>query len=588
MALNTIYNVLKTEYWPYRYYFMIIIIFFLTFSWDMVTISRVIRFLIICVVLIIYKKWHNYLKSKSYSNLKNLKYWMWVHVIINPVLYVVWKWDLYIYYKINYIMNECIKSDNIKKFLIIIICNLSVPIKIIYIRFYITLNLIKQSTFYEFMFNRIYGFIISILIFSNIWKYLLWLTGGYLNLLLNIYIILYIINVIYTVYYHYHKNFKYLKKSISVNTPQWVKNMLIYKIIVDYIRILKDIEINEVIKYRGDVTILGVYIIKHINHTNIYKININEIPEIWCGWISNNRFRYVDFEEYKYGFIFLSYEAYEFISKISGLKIKQMLKPIFLNNNYKYFDIYEDIYTNAIDCLSELFEAFESVLVYKYYVYKKGALDLNFNRYITSYIELEEWEYIYKMYLLVIKNVIYYIWSFEYYILQDKSKLTKLHVIDTAEVDFGYHIYSKDKENFNQYDNFPWLISGKDFTNDKVIPWNSNSYVINEGVHLLSSFQTTIIPLVYIKAKNNQELKEVILLLNKYENTRKIHVTWNNPWMHVKKEILKEYFQDLDNIIQVLYKEWELNYMDKKYLFKNQEEVLLELINHYKSKCHLH
>lgn len=36
-----------------------------------------------------------------------------------------------------------------------------------------------------------------------------------------------------------------------------------------------------------------------------------------------------------------------------------MLKPIFLNNNYKYFDIYEDIYINVIDCLSELFEAFQ-------------------------------------------------------------------------------------------------------------------------------------------------------------------------------------------------------------------------------------
>lgn len=58
--------------------------------------------------------------------------------------------------------------------------------------------------------------------------------------------------------------------------------------------------------------------------------------------------------------------------------------------------------------------------------------------------------------------------------------------------------------------------------------------------------------------------------------------------MHVKKEILKEYFQDLDNIIQVLYKEWELNYMDTDNLLKNQEEVLLELIKHYKSKCHLH
>lgn len=45
-----------------------------------------------------------------------------------------------------------------------------------------------------------------------------------------------------------------------------------------------------------------------------------------------------------------------------------MLKPIFLNNNYKYFDMYEDVYINAIHCLSELFEAFESVLVYKYYI----------------------------------------------------------------------------------------------------------------------------------------------------------------------------------------------------------------------------
>jgi hypothetical protein len=72
------------------------------------------------------------------------------------------------------------------------------PIKIIYMRLYKTLNVIKILTFKEFIFNRIYGLIISVLIFSDIIKYVLNKTEGLLNLIIYIYIIMYSINVMYT------------------------------------------------------------------------------------------------------------------------------------------------------------------------------------------------------------------------------------------------------------------------------------------------------------------------------------------------------------------------------------------------------
>lgn len=154
--------------------------------------------------------------------------------------------------------------------------------------------------------------------------------------------------------------------------------------------------------------------------------------------------------------------------------MEHIFKKNILNNNYKNFEKYNDTYFNAIYCLSELFELYESVLVYKYYVYKKGAKKVHktgvLNLDVKYIINIEEYEYICKMYLLIVKNILYYIWSFEYYIYKNKNKLTKLHVIDEVYLDFGYHIYPKDKQNFTQYDDFERLVSEKDFSNGKVIP----------------------------------------------------------------------------------------------------------------------
>lgn len=584
LVLNSIYNVLKKEYWPYRYYFLFIILCFITFKLDTITASRIIRFLIVCLVLILYKKIQNYLESISYLNLNNIKYWMWVHVIMNPVLYVIWKWDVYMYYKINEFMNNTIKNNKLKILIIIMVWNLSIPIKIIYLRFYMTLNVIKNINFYEFMFKRMYGFIISVLIFSDIMQYLLWLTGGYLYLMVKIYIILYIINVTYTIYYHFFKKikntviYKIFKKCINFKL---FKNLTIYKIGLNYINILKEIEINEVYKYRIVTTITGNYIKRHLNTKTIIGIEINKVPEIWRDVINNNRIYYDNF-------LYISYVDSENMSKISGLKIEHMLKIFFLNNNYKNFEKYHETYSYAISCLSDLFELYESVLVYKYYVYKRGAKrvwgaqDID----VKYIINIKEYEYIYKMYLLIIKNILYYIWSFEYYIYKDKNKLTKLHVIDDVYVDFGYHIYSKDKENFNQYDNFEWLVSENDFPNDKMILWNEKVDIVIEGQQILSRFIliNNSNTLIYINAVQNKELKNIVLLLNKYIEKGKFDIFWHNPFMNLKEDIVKEYFQELKSEMDDLYKEWEINYMNQKNILEKQGEILLELIKHYNSK----
>lgn len=595
-VIISIYNVLEKEYWPYRYYFLFIILCFITFKLDGITVSRMLRFLIICLVLILYKKMQNYLEVRNYSNLDNVKYWMWVSIIMNPVLYIVWKWDVHVYYKIIEFINNVIKNNKLKILIIIILWNISIPIKLIYLRFYTTLNMIKKINFYEFMFNRIYGFIISVLIFSDIIKYLLWVTRGYLNLIICIYIILYIINVTYTLYYHFFKKlknilwlkkfkktviYKNLKKSInfSINI-QIFKNLTIYKIIFDYSNILKNIEINEVYGCRVVVTIIGNYIKKHINDKSIINLNIDKMPEIWRSWINKNRIYYDEF-------LYISYLDSKLMSKIAGLKMEHILKKDFLNNNYKNFERYYNTYVDAIYSLSELFELYESVLVYKYYAYKKGSKHLNGKEYTKHDISIEEYEYIYIIYLLIVKNTLYYIWSFEFFVFQNKDKLTKLNVIDEVYVDFGYHVYSKDKRNFNQYDDFDWLVSENDFPIDKVIPWNEKIGIINEGQYILSRFISinNFNTLVYVNALKNKELKEIILLLNEYIKKDKFAIFWNNSFSNLKEEMAKEYFQELKSVMDVLYQEWEINYMNQENIFEKQGETLLELINHYKSKC---
>ena len=76
--LNNIYNIVKIEYGPYRYYILIYILFITTFTMDMITYTRIIRFIITCVILLIYKKLYEYISQNNFKafNIKYVKYLM--------------------------------------------------------------------------------------------------------------------------------------------------------------------------------------------------------------------------------------------------------------------------------------------------------------------------------------------------------------------------------------------------------------------------------------------------------------------------------------------------------------------------------
>jgi hypothetical protein len=131
------------------------------------------------------------------------------------------------------------------------------------------------------MFSRIYGFIISVLIFSNILKYIYVITGGPFYAIIYIYLIMYLINVIFTIYYYFNKD----KKIKNTNTKiiKLLEKTIIYKIVKDYIDKLMVIEISEVYAYRIQATIVGNYIKKHINEKTLINLDldIEKISEPW-------------------------------------------------------------------------------------------------------------------------------------------------------------------------------------------------------------------------------------------------------------------------------------------------------------------
>ena len=115
--LNIIYKVIKTEYWPYRYYILILVLLYYTL--ELFTVTRLIRFAITLILILIYKYLHLYINSYNikYFNIKLLIFLMYYNIIINPILYIVWLLELN-RYKIEKILDKKIKNKYIYLFLI--------------------------------------------------------------------------------------------------------------------------------------------------------------------------------------------------------------------------------------------------------------------------------------------------------------------------------------------------------------------------------------------------------------------------------------------------------------------------------------
>jgi hypothetical protein len=173
---------------------------------------------------------------------------------------------------------------------------------------------------------------------------------------------------------------------------------------------------------------------------------------------------------------------------------------------------YYTVYFNALSSLTELFRALEIALYYKFYVLQKGTITDDTYIY-QKLIKLsnEEFEYIYKTYKLIVKNVLHFIWSFEYNILKDRNKLTKLYVIEDNDLDLGYHIYPKNKNEYKVSDTFLKFINNAiyDLFIEKIDIGHDKYDAVYESIQVLFHLDEYMPNCIYISNKDNEVLKNL-------------------------------------------------------------------------------
>ena len=279
------------------------------------------------------------------------------------------------------------------------------------------------------------------------------------------------------------------------------------------------------------------------NNIKSLRLYLYKMPEVWRYWIYNNRLTFETF------IFFESYWDYLITSKINLTK----LQTLTLINNYNdYYNVYIHVFNN----LHKIFSMFESILFYKYFILKKVGKEKSINK-----ISSEEYKNIYKICLNILKNILFFLWWFEYNILKNKNKLTKLYIIEDINLEFGYHIYLKDKNNYNPYDSFEPnnLITRENYF--KIVDKNHDRYyyAIYERVYVLSS----LVGLnencywLYYKSKDNKIIKNLDVLYRSIIKKVELNYVCENDLSLLDKEISKEYFVELNLIMKDLYKEWE-------------------------------
>jgi hypothetical protein len=217
---------------------------------------------------------------------------------------------------------------------------------------------------------------------------------------------------------------------------------------------------------------------------------------------------------------------------------------------------------------------------------KAGFLYSSISDSIKNVISIQKYEYIYNLILLILKNILFFIWSFEYYILKDKNKLTKLYVIKDINIECGYHIYSRDTNFYNDCNIFPPLFCEEDLkqfvNNNNINNFNFNNVKeINEKIFILVNIIKflDVGNCIYVELKNNVKLKDLNIILNEYLELVELNTDYENNLYLLKPEMASAYFVELNNVINCLTEEWQINYMNKVYILE-ENTVFLDLVNH--------
>lgn len=207
--------------------------------------DRIIKFLIILLVIYLYKYIHTLLPNFNYKLLYNildkniyifLNFLFILSILNNIILFMYTKFELIIYDLIEQISYSKILNINKQYIILLLISIFITSFKLILTKFYIILSLWKNLTVIQILFKRMYGLILSVLIFTNFIDFILYLCNGWLNLFFIIYLILVILSILI---------------NLNLINIFYVKNLL------------------EIIKIRKSVSIILRFIIFFIEYNNI-------------------------------------------------------------------------------------------------------------------------------------------------------------------------------------------------------------------------------------------------------------------------------------------------------------------------------
>ena len=248
--------------------FIYIVLFILLYNYNYITNDRLYLFLFILLLILIFTRLIRLLKSdKQYNfiNKNNLDKLFAISKYKNILLYLISYIELKLYDLFRY-LNSILNSWIVVILYFILMHIFIKPIKLLFYFYYKVIIRWSSVTVLELLFKRIEGLIFSVLIFSNLYTFILNLIWGYEFILL--YLILIISNLIIE---YNHGNIKIWKIKFNIN--------------IDY---------NNLLRLRYQVSIINILILKYLekNHLKVNK-NYKNLINYW--YIEKNFESLIDF-----------------------------------------------------------------------------------------------------------------------------------------------------------------------------------------------------------------------------------------------------------------------------------------------------
>ena len=348
----------------------IIIIWIILFMIGWISYTRFMYFLLILEIILIYRIIINKLeKSKilQFNNKKILKFIIIINKWRNPLLLLLIKLDVLMYDIIIYYNNKLLNI--IIYMLYILIIN---PLKIFYFKFYKILWIWKTNKIWNILFNRMFGLILSVLIFTNLIGYIK--NTLHISLILIIYLYFLIISV--------------LCELIESRENKWLKIFLVNHITTKSVVSNKlGVNLLSIVLKKNNIDELTYYFNKNIED----QVNLLQVGYLWYIINSLKNFEYKP-----------SYDLYIKLWYILDLYLTTRM------DTYIFFEYYKWDILNIKNI---------------------NLIEINNKNDIFLFIKMYKYDY------EVFKLILFLYWDLEYY-MEGIDYVKNSLIVDSSDIEF--------------------------------------------------------------------------------------------------------------------------------------------------------